>query len=163
MSLIFVFIYTSNAYQFYRKRCLEMPHWPPEAFLGARGVICRSPRWDSWIAWGHYMWFSGHRAVGRNPMCSPTVVSCLFLQVLETSPYRGGAAEILTKHPSLIYFCRKEAWLAPLKKELEFALTLSRRPGRPWSCRLPLPRHQVTRWARPCLAIKFLDVVDRET
>jgi hypothetical protein len=30
---------------------------------------------------------------------------------------RGGAAEILTKHPSLIYFCRKEAWSPPLKEE----------------------------------------------
>jgi hypothetical protein len=40
---------------------------------------------------------SGHRAVGRNYFCGPTFVSWIFLHVLETSPYRGGAAEILNK------------------------------------------------------------------
>jgi hypothetical protein len=40
---------------------------------------------------------SGHRAVGRNCFCGPTFVSWMFLQVLETSPHRGGAAEILNK------------------------------------------------------------------
>jgi hypothetical protein len=39
---------------------------------------------------------SGHRAMGRNCFCGP-FVSWIFLQVLETSPYRGGAAEILNK------------------------------------------------------------------
>jgi hypothetical protein len=37
---------------------------------------------------------SGHRAVGRKHVCSPAFVLWLLLQVLETSPYRGGAVEI---------------------------------------------------------------------
>jgi hypothetical protein len=39
----------------------------------------------------------GHRAMGRNCFCGPTFVSWIFLQVLESSPYMGGAAEILNK------------------------------------------------------------------
>jgi hypothetical protein len=39
----------------------------------------------------------GHRAMGRNCFCGPTFVSWIFLQVLESSLYRGGAAEILNK------------------------------------------------------------------
>jgi hypothetical protein len=40
---------------------------------------------------------SGHRAVGRKDFCGPTFMSWFFLQVLETSPYGGSAAEILNK------------------------------------------------------------------
>jgi hypothetical protein len=40
---------------------------------------------------------SGHRAVGRKCFCGPIFMPWLFLQVLETSPYRGGAAEILDR------------------------------------------------------------------
>jgi hypothetical protein len=40
---------------------------------------------------------SGHQAMGTKCFCDPTFVSWLFLQVLETSPYRGGAAGILDR------------------------------------------------------------------
>jgi hypothetical protein len=41
---------------------------------------------------------SGHRAVGRKHVCSPPFVLWLYLQVLETSPYRGGVVEICIWH-----------------------------------------------------------------
>jgi hypothetical protein len=37
---------------------------------------------------------SGHHTIGRKHICSPAFVLWLLLQVLETSPYRGGAVEI---------------------------------------------------------------------
>jgi hypothetical protein len=47
---------------------------------------------------------SGHRAVGRKHVCSPAFVLWLLLQVLETSPYRGGAVEIYIYTIMIIYF-----------------------------------------------------------
>jgi hypothetical protein len=47
---------------------------------------------------------SGHRAVGRKCVCSPSFVLWLLLQVLETSPYKGGAVEIYIDIVMIIYF-----------------------------------------------------------
>jgi hypothetical protein len=47
---------------------------------------------------------SSHRAVGRKRVCSSTFVLWLLLQVLVTSPYRGGAVEIYIDTIMIIYF-----------------------------------------------------------